>query len=114
MPGLVHIAFALYVIPPKVFPKDGTPAMRLQLCQTDSAVCAPVPVMWPPIWRADVPGLSPEIFLPWRRPGHYWTTDQIDSYAWSWRRLAGTAPVGFPGVGCRQKRPCVIRPAVGS
>src|SRR6266581_225297 len=57
--------FALYVIPPKVFPKDGTPAMRLQLCQTDSAVCAPVPAAVATYFGGDVPRIVAEVFLPW-------------------------------------------------
>lgn len=57
--------FALYVIPPKVFPKDGAPAMRLQLCRTDTTACAAVPGAVATYFGGDVPRIPVEIFLPW-------------------------------------------------
>src|SRR5262249_52538229 len=56
--------FTLYVIPPKVFPKDGTPAMRLQLCQTTLAACTPVPAVVATYLGGDVPRIVAEVFLP--------------------------------------------------
>jgi hypothetical protein len=57
--------FALYVIPPKVFPKDGSPAMRLQLCRTDAAACTAVPEAVATYFGGDVPRILAEVFLPW-------------------------------------------------
>ena len=61
--------FALYVIPPKVFPKDGTPAMRLQLCRTDSTACVSVPAAVATYFGGDVPRIVAEVFLPWNALG---------------------------------------------
>jgi hypothetical protein len=61
--------FALYVIPPKVFPKDGTPAMRLQLCRMDSTACASVPAAVATYFGGDVPRIVAEVFLPWSALG---------------------------------------------
>jgi hypothetical protein len=61
--------FALYVIPPKVFPKDGTPAMRLQLCRTDSAACESVPTAVATYLGGDIPRIPTEVFLPWSALG---------------------------------------------
>ncbi len=61
--------FALHVIPPKVFPKDGTPAMRLQLCRTDSAACASVPAAVATYFGGDIPRIVAEVFLPWSALG---------------------------------------------
>jgi hypothetical protein len=57
--------FALYVIPPKVFPEDGPPAMRLQLCRTDQGTCAPVPTATATYFGGDVPRILTEVSLPW-------------------------------------------------
>jgi hypothetical protein len=61
--------FALYVIPPKVFPKDGTPVMRLQLCRTDATACAAVPAAVASYFGNDVPRIVAEVFLPWSALG---------------------------------------------
>jgi hypothetical protein len=61
--------FALYVIPPKVFPKDGAPAMRLQLCRTDSTACTSVPTAVASYFGGDVPRIPVEVFLPWSALG---------------------------------------------
>ena len=61
--------FALYAIPPKVFPKDGTPAMRLQLCRTDSTACASVPAAVATYFGGDVPRIVAEVFVPWSALG---------------------------------------------
>jgi hypothetical protein len=61
--------FALYVIPPKVFPKDGTPAMRLRLCRTDATACAAVPAAVASYFGNDVPRIVAEVFLPWSALG---------------------------------------------
>src|SRR5207249_405092 len=57
--------FALFVIPPKVFPKDGTRAMRLQLCRMDSGTCTAVPSGVATKLGGDVPRILAEVFLPW-------------------------------------------------
>jgi hypothetical protein len=58
--------FALYVIPPKVFPKDGAPAMRLQLCREEfTAACTPVPAAVATYFGGDGPRIVTEVFLPW-------------------------------------------------
>jgi hypothetical protein len=61
--------FALYVIPPKVFPKDGKPAMRLQLCRTDSAACESAPTAVATYFGGDIPRIPTEVFLPWSALG---------------------------------------------
>lgn len=75
--------FALYVIPPKVFPKDGALAMRLQLCQTDSTACAPVPAAVATYFGGDVPRRLSQRFscpgAPWALLDHH----RIASCVWS-------------------------------
>jgi hypothetical protein len=62
--------FALYVVPPKVFPNDGTPAMRLQFCQAKStATCAAVPTAVASYFGGDGPRIITEVFLPWDTMG---------------------------------------------
>jgi len=61
--------FALYVIPPKEFPKDGTPAMRPQLCRKGSTTCVPVPAAVATSLGGDVPRVVAEVFLPWSALG---------------------------------------------
>jgi hypothetical protein len=57
--------FALFIIPPKVFPKDGTRAMRLQLCRIDSGTCTTVPSGVATKLGGDIPRILAEVFLPW-------------------------------------------------
>jgi len=104
--GLVHIALPCYVIPAESISQRRHAAMRLQLCQTTPQSVRPFPLLWPPILEAMSPGLS-QRFLALERPGHTWTHRQdrqlrLELAATGWYR-----PVGCPGVGCRQKRPCV-------
>jgi hypothetical protein len=56
--------FALYLIPPKELPKHDAPAMRAQLCRTDSAPCEPVPTAVANYFGGD-PRLIVEVWLPW-------------------------------------------------
>src|SRR5262249_58116664 len=65
----VQQRFTPYVIRQKVFPKDGPPAMRLQLCQTNSAACTPVPAAVATYFGGDVPRIVAEVFLPWSALG---------------------------------------------
>lgn len=62
--------FGLYVIPPKVFSKDGASAMRLRLCRNDStAACTPVPAAVANYFGGDGPRIVTEVFLPWDAMG---------------------------------------------
>jgi hypothetical protein len=61
--------FALYIIPPKVFPKEGTPRIRAQLCQTDNATCGPIPSAVTSYLGGGIPRLTAEVLLPWSALG---------------------------------------------
>lgn len=61
--------FALYVIPPKVFPKTGPPLTRLQLCQMDTSSCEPVPSAVATYFGGDTPRITAEVLLPWSALG---------------------------------------------
>ncbi len=61
--------FALYIIPPKVLPKTGVPLMRLQLCRTDHAPCAPVPSAIATVFGGENPRITAEVSLPWNAFG---------------------------------------------
>jgi hypothetical protein len=61
--------FALYVIPPRVFPESGTPMMRAWLCRMDEASCQPVPGAVATYFGSDQPRITVEVSLPWRAFG---------------------------------------------
>jgi hypothetical protein len=93
----------------KVFPKEGTLVIRAHL-QTDNATCGPIPSAVTSYFGGGIPRLTAEVLLPWSALGVEGLPP--DSYTWSSQRRHSTAPVGCPGVGCRQKRH-LIRPAGG-
>ena len=57
--------FALYVIPPKVFPKEGMPLMRVELCRTDGGHCDMAPAAVATYFGSDQPRITVEVALPW-------------------------------------------------
>jgi hypothetical protein len=61
--------FVLYIIPPKVFPKEGPPMIRTRLCRTDSATCAPVPDAVVTYFGGGLPRMLAEVFIPWSALG---------------------------------------------
>ena len=61
--------FALYIIPPRVFPESSTPMMRVQLCRTDEARCQPVPDAVATYFGSDQPRITVEVSLPWQAIG---------------------------------------------
>jgi hypothetical protein len=61
--------FALYLIPPRVFPERGTPMMRARLCRTDEAPCQLVPAAVTTYFGSDQPRITVEVSLPWQALG---------------------------------------------
>jgi hypothetical protein len=61
--------FALYIIPPRVFPESGTPAMRAWLCRMDETACQSVPEAVTTYFGSDQPRITVEASLPWQALG---------------------------------------------
>jgi hypothetical protein len=61
--------FALYLIPPRVFPASGAPMMRAMLCRTDEKPCQPVPTAVTTYFGSDQPRITVELLLPWQALG---------------------------------------------
>ncbi len=61
--------FALYVIPPRVFPESDTPMMRVWLCRMDEAPCQPVGGAVATYFGSDQPRITVEVSLPWEALG---------------------------------------------
>lgn len=61
--------FALYIIPPKEYPRGAPPLTRAYLCQHEGASCAPVPNAIATYFGADTPRISAEVLLPWQALG---------------------------------------------
>ncbi|HSF31951.1 MAG TPA: hypothetical protein VLK82_15915 [Candidatus Tectomicrobia bacterium] len=61
--------FALYVIPPRVFPESDTPMMRVWLCRMDDAPCQPVGGAVATYFGSDQPRITVEVSLPWEALG---------------------------------------------
>jgi hypothetical protein len=61
--------FALYLIPPRVFPENGTPMMQAWLCRTDEAPCQSVPTAVTTYFGSDQPRITVEVSLPWQAVG---------------------------------------------
>jgi hypothetical protein len=61
--------FALYIIPPRVFPERGTPMMQARLCHTGAAPCQPVPGAVTTYFGSDQPRITVEVSLPWQALG---------------------------------------------
>ena len=60
--------FALYIIPPKEFPKDGTSHTRAYLCRIADGTCEPVPAAVASYFGYD-PRILAEVALPWEALG---------------------------------------------
>lgn len=61
--------FALYVVPPKVFPKSGPFGTRVQICRVIDGRCEPVPQALVNYLGRDAPRIIAEVALPWRALG---------------------------------------------
>jgi hypothetical protein len=61
--------FALYIIPPRVFPESGTPMMRVWLCRMDKTSCHPVAGAVTTYFGSDQPRITVEASLPWEALG---------------------------------------------
>jgi len=61
--------FALFVIPPKVFPKKGAPAMRIRVCRMSDGGCAAVPGAIATYFGSDQPRITAQATLPWAALG---------------------------------------------
>jgi hypothetical protein len=61
--------FALYIIPPRVFPELGTPAMQAWICRMAEAACQPVPEAVTTYFGSDQPRITVEASLPWQALG---------------------------------------------
>ena len=105
----VHIALPSMSSHRKCFSKTARPPYASSSAGRAPQPVHPFPLPWPLTSEVMSPGLSQRCFCP-GAPLELLHRRRIDSYAWSWRRLAGTAPVGCLGVSYRQKWPCVIRP----
>ena len=63
--------FGLFVIPPRVYPKNGLPMLRLDLCRlgyvprADGGACVPVAGSTATYFGADQPRITAEATLPW-------------------------------------------------
>jgi hypothetical protein len=92
--------FALYIIPPRVFPESNTPMMRAQLCRTDEARCQPVPGAVATYFGSDQPRITVEVSLPWQAvgvvgPPHRQLRMELSATAWHrsrWMSWSGRAP----------------------
>jgi hypothetical protein len=56
---------ALFLIPPRVFPKHGAPAMRIRVCAMRSRGCEIVPAAVAEYFGSDQPRISLQVALPW-------------------------------------------------
>ncbi len=92
--------FALYIIPPRVFPASGAPMMRAWLCRTDQRPCQPVPGAVTTYFGSDQPRITVEVSLPWRALGRDASRHPRDNYVSSLLPRPGTAPVGCHGADC--------------
>jgi hypothetical protein len=61
--------FALYIIPPRVFPASGAPMMHAWLCRTDEQPCQPVPEAVTTYFGSDQPRITVEVSVPWHTLG---------------------------------------------
>jgi hypothetical protein len=100
--GAAPQRFALYVIPPRVFPENGTPMMRVWLCRTDQEPCQPVPEAVTTYFGSDQPRITVEVSLPWqalgvaRPPPHRQLRVEVAATAWHrsrWMSWSGSPPM---------------------
>ena len=61
--------FALYIVPPKEYPKEGPPLTRAHLCRITHGTCEPVPGAVASYFGNDSPRILAEVALPWRALG---------------------------------------------
>ncbi|HEY5869442.1 MAG TPA: hypothetical protein VI542_28420 [Candidatus Tectomicrobia bacterium] len=61
--------FALYIVPPKEYPKEGPPLTRAHLCRITHGTCEPVPGAVASYFGKDSPRILAEVALPWRSLG---------------------------------------------
>ena len=61
--------FKLYIVPPRVFPENGTPMMQPWLCGADHVSCHRVPGAVTTYFGSDQPRITVEVSLPWRALG---------------------------------------------
>ncbi len=61
--------FAFYVIPPKVFPKKGLPAMRIEVCRVDRGTCNAVSSAIATYLAGGPTRVTAQITLPWEALG---------------------------------------------
>jgi hypothetical protein len=94
--------FALYVIPPRVFPESGTPMMRAWLCRTDQVPCQSVPGAVTTYFGSDQPRITLEVSLPWQALGVTAPPSQrqlrVEFAATAWHRSRWMSWSGRPPV----------------
>ena len=61
--------FALYIVPPKEYPKEGLPLTRAHFCRFIRGTCEPVPMAEASYFGKDSPRIVAEVALPWRALG---------------------------------------------
>ncbi|MBM3570823.1 MAG: hypothetical protein FJX52_00465 [Alphaproteobacteria bacterium] len=61
--------FALFVIPPRVFPKKGAPAFAARLCRVEGTACRDVAGAATSYFGSDQPRITAELTLPWSALG---------------------------------------------
>ncbi|HXZ89075.1 MAG TPA: hypothetical protein VEF07_10915 [Candidatus Binataceae bacterium] len=91
--------FAMFVIPPRVFPKKRAPAMRIRVCRTDDRVCEAVPSAIATYFGSDQPRITAHATLPWAvlggppRDGRMRVQIAATAFFRSrWMSLSGDAP----------------------
>ena len=94
--------FTLYIIPPRVFPKSGTPMMQPWLCGADQASCHAVPGAVTTYFGSDQPRITVEVSLPWpalgvtEPPSNRQLRLELAATAWHrsrWMSWSGLPPV---------------------
>jgi len=92
--------FALYIIPPRVFPASGAPMMRAWLCHTDEGPCQPVPEAVTTYFGSDQPRITVEVSLPWQALGPTGPPPQrqlhVELAATAWHRSRWMSMSGLP------------------
>lgn len=93
--------FAFFAIPPKVFPKKGGAAMRIEVCRMNHGACDAVPSARAAYLVSDRPRITAQITLPWKAlgisgpPGDKHLRVQLAATAFyrsRWMSLGGAPP----------------------
>jgi hypothetical protein len=93
--------FALYLIPPRVFPEKGAPMMRAWLCRIDQEPCQAVQAAIATYFGSDQPRITVEVSLPWQAmgvagpPQHHFRME-LAATAWHrsrWMSWSGRPPL---------------------